>query len=72
MKLRFAAALIAGLCLVTSATGQQQPVAPTAPPPTIKGPCPDTPESKTAWFDPNLYLLHSNNGVKLGRPSIST
>jgi len=59
MKLQLAALLLAGLGIAIAATGQ-------SPPPTIKGPCPATPESKTAWFDPNLYLLH-NNGVKLGR-----
>jgi TonB family protein len=32
----------------------------------IKGPCPETVDSKTAWFDSNQYLLH-NGGVMLGR-----
>ncbi len=64
MTLRPAALLISALCLVAVATGQQQPVAPT--PPGIKGPCPTTPESKTAWFDASQYLLRGN-GVKLGR-----
>jgi TonB family protein len=66
MKLRFAAVLACGCSLANSATGQQQSATPTAPPPTIKGPCPDTVESKTAWFDPSLYPL-LGNGVKVGR-----
>jgi TonB family protein len=65
MKLRFAAVLACELCLVAAASGQQQPAF--SPPPMIKGPCPETLDQKTAWFDPNLYLLHEY-GVKLGRP----
>jgi len=66
MKLRLAILLFCGFCLATAAIGQPQSAVWT-PPATLKGPCPDSGESKTAWFDPNLYLLHSN-GVKLGRP----
>ncbi len=65
MRLRFAAVLITGLCLATAAPGQSPPF---TSPATLKGPCPDTVESKTAWFDPNLYLLGNNTAVKLGRP----
>jgi len=66
MKLRLAILLFCGLCLATAAIGQPQSAVWT-PPATLKGPCPDTVESKTAWFDPSLYLLHSN-GLNLGRP----
>ncbi len=64
MKLRFAALLACGLCLAAAATGQQQPTF--SPPPTIKGPCPETLETKIAWFDPSQYPL-LGNGVKVGR-----
>ncbi len=63
MKPRLAALLACGMCLGIAATGQQQPF---ASPPNLKGPCPAITESKAAWFDPNLYLPHSN-GVTLGR-----
>jgi TonB family protein len=63
MKLRLTALLACGLCLAMAAIGQQQPF---ASPPTIKGPCPDTVDSKTAWFDPSLYPL-LGDGVKVGR-----
>ena len=66
MKLRFAALLACGLCLATAATAQQQPAV-WSPPATLKGPCPDTVGSKTAWFDTNQYPLQGN-GVKGGRP----
>jgi TonB family protein len=66
MKLRLAALPACGLCLVAAAMGQQQSVF--SPPPMIKGPCPETLETKTAWFDPNLYPLR-DDGVKLGRPT---
>ncbi len=61
MKVRLAPLVLCVLCLVTVAAAQSPPASPS------KAPCRDIPESKTAWFDPNLYLLHSN-GVKLGRP----
>jgi TonB family protein len=64
MKLRFAALLAFVLCLTAAATGQQQPAF--SPPPMIKGPCPETFEDKTAWFDPSQYPLR-DDGVKLGR-----
>jgi TonB family protein len=64
MKLRLTALLVCGLCLAVAATGQQQPAF--SPPPTIKGPCPEALNQKTAWFDPNLYMQHSN-GVEIGR-----
>jgi TonB family protein len=60
MKLRRAALLFCGLCCATAAAAQS------SPPPTSNAPCRDIPESKTAWFDPKLYLLRSS-GVKLGR-----
>ena len=62
MKLRLAFLLLGGLCLATAAGGQSQP----SSPPALKQPCPATPESKTAWFDPSLSLLQ-NNGIKLAR-----
>ena len=65
MRLRFATMLACGFCLAAAAA-QEPPVA-FSPPATLKGPCPDTVENKTAWFDPSQYLLQ-NNGVKLGRP----
>ena len=67
MKFQLAALLLCGLCLAAPAIGQSEPVTAAAPTPTAKAGCPDTPGSKTAWFDPNVYLLHNNNGVKLGR-----
>ena len=67
MKLRFAALLACGFCLGIAATGQQQPF---APPPNIKGPCPADPGSKTAWFDPNIYLLYGS-GIEPAR-AVST
>jgi len=66
MKHRYFALLISGLCLVTSAVGQAQ-TAIWTPPETLKGPCPNNPESKTAWFDPSKYLMRGN-GVKVGSP----
>jgi TonB family protein len=63
MKLRFAALLACGFCLALAAKGQQQP---SALPPTIRGPCPTDPESKTAWFDTSQYPL-LGSGVKVGR-----
>jgi TonB family protein len=68
MMLRFAALLVGGLGLPMAAATAQQP--PFAPPPNLKGSCPDTPESKTAWFDPSQYPL-IGNGVKVGR-AVST
>jgi TonB family protein len=65
MKRRVAALLACGLCLAAAATAQQPPAA-FSPPATLKGPCPDTPESKTAWFDPSQYPL-LGSGVKVGR-----
>ena len=62
MKLRFAALIACGLGLAAAA--QQQPAL--TPPATLKGPCPDIPENKTAWFDPSQYPL-LGNGVKVGR-----
>ena len=66
MKVRVAVLLACGLCLAAAVTAQQQPAV-WSPPATLKGPCPDTVESKVSWFDPKLYLLHEY-GVKLGRP----
>jgi len=65
MKGRFAALLTCGLSLAAAATAQQPPAA-FSPPATLKGPCLDTVESKTAWFDPSNYPL-LGNGVKVGR-----
>src|SRR5271165_7672266 len=67
MKLRVVTLLVCALCLTSAAAGQSQPAAATTSPSTLKAPCPDTPGSKTAWFDPNLYPLQRND-VKLGRP----
>jgi TonB family protein len=67
MKQRLMALLLCGVCLATVATAQLQT---TAPPPTSKAPCRDTPDSKTAWFDPSKYPL-LGNGVKVGR-AVST
>lgn len=64
MKLRVAALLAFVLCLTAAGMGQQQPAF--SPPATLKGPCLDTVESKTAWFDPNQYPL-LGSGVKVGR-----
>jgi TonB family protein len=64
MKLRLTALLACGLSLAAAVTAQQQPAF--SPPPMIKGPCPETLETKTAWFDTSQYPL-LGNGVKVGR-----
>jgi TonB family protein len=55
--------LACALCLVATALAQSQPW---SPPPMLKAPCPDSVDSKTAWFDSNLYLLHQE-GVTIPR-----
>ena len=65
MMLRFVVLLPCGLCLAAAAAAQQQPAV-WSPPAMLKGPCPDTLASKTAWFEPGLYPL-LGNGVKAGR-----
>ena len=67
MKLSRLTLLACALCLASVATGQSQQSVPWTSPPTLKAPCPDVLDSKSAWFDPNLYLLHTSD-VKLGRP----
>ncbi len=67
MKLRLAAACLVALLLSVSAAQQSPPASSTAPTPTSKDACPDTPQSKTPWFDTSQYAMHGN-AVKLGRP----
>jgi TonB family protein len=55
--------LLLALCLAATALAQSQSW---TSPPMLKGPCPDTVDSKTAWFDPNLYLLHKD-GMTIAR-----
>lgn len=67
MNLRRLTLLACALCVANAALGQSPQSAPWASPPPLKGPCPDTVDGKTAWFDPNLYPQRAD-GVKLPRP----
>ena len=67
MKLRHITLLSCAFCLASAAAGQSQPSVPWASPPTLKSPCPDTVDSKTAWFDPSLYLIQ-REGITFARP----
>ena len=66
MKARVTALLACGLCLAAAAASAQQQAAAWSPPATLKGPCPETLDQKTTWFDPSQYPLR-DDGVKLGR-----
>jgi hypothetical protein len=65
MRLSHLTVLACVLCVAGTAAGQSEPW---TSPPMLKGPCPEAVDSKTAWFDPDLYLLHQN-GVTIPRAS---
>ena len=69
MKLRLAAACLIALLSSVSAAQQSPPASSTAPTPASKDACPDTPQSKTPWFDTSQYA-DARQWRKAGPPSV--